>query len=72
MNYTCQEMMAIAAGREIGDGELAIFGVSLNLLDRSLRRIHFRRRCLACCNDCSIDSWSNAGTKARSKPCWLP
>lgn len=32
MNYTRQEMMAITAGREIRDGELAIFGVGLSLL----------------------------------------
>jgi glutaconate CoA-transferase subunit B len=30
--YTHQEMMAIAAGREIRDGELAIFGVGLSML----------------------------------------
>lgn len=30
--YTRQEMMAIAAGREIRDGELAIFGVGLSML----------------------------------------
>jgi glutaconate CoA-transferase subunit B len=32
MDYTEQEMMAVAAGREIRDGELAIFGVGLSLL----------------------------------------
>jgi len=32
MEYTSQEMMAIAAGREIRDGELAIFGVGLPML----------------------------------------
>jgi len=32
MNYTQQEMMAIATGREIRDGELAIFGVGLSML----------------------------------------
>jgi glutaconate CoA-transferase subunit B len=32
MNYTRQEMMAIATGREIRDGELAIFGVGLSML----------------------------------------
>lgn len=30
--YTRQEMMAIATGREIRDGELAIFGVGLSML----------------------------------------
>ena len=30
--YTRQEMMAIAAGRELRDGELAIFGVGLSML----------------------------------------
>lgn len=32
MNYTKQEMMAIATGREIGDGDLCIFGVGLSML----------------------------------------
>ena len=32
LRYSRQEMMAIAAGREIRDGELAIFGVGLSLL----------------------------------------
>lgn len=32
MNYTRQEMMAIAAGREIRAGETAIFGVGLSML----------------------------------------
>jgi glutaconate CoA-transferase subunit B len=32
MNYTRQEMMAIATGREIRDSELAIFGVGLSML----------------------------------------
>lgn len=32
MNYTRQEMMAIAAGREIHAGETAIFGVGLSML----------------------------------------
>ncbi|MCX7178879.1 MAG: CoA synthetase [Proteobacteria bacterium] len=32
MNYTRQEMMAIATGREIRDGEMAIFGVGLSML----------------------------------------
>jgi glutaconate CoA-transferase subunit B len=32
MEYTRQEMMAIATGREFKDGELAIFGVGLSML----------------------------------------
>lgn len=32
MDYTRQEMMAIATGREIKDGEMAIFGVGLSML----------------------------------------
>ena len=32
MDYTRQEMMAIATGREIYDGELAILGVGLSML----------------------------------------
>lgn len=32
LHYTRQEMMAIATGREIRDGELAIFGVGLSML----------------------------------------
>ena len=32
MNYTRQEMMAVATGREVRDGELAIFGVGLSML----------------------------------------
>lgn len=32
LDYTQQEMMAIATGREVRDGELAIFGVGLSLL----------------------------------------
>lgn len=32
MNYTRQEMMAIAAGREIRPGEMTIFGVGLSML----------------------------------------
>ena len=32
MDYTRQEMMAIATGREIRDGEMAIFGVGLSML----------------------------------------
>ena len=36
MDYTRQEMMAIAAGREIHAGELAILGVGLSMLGRIL------------------------------------
>jgi glutaconate CoA-transferase subunit B len=32
MDYTKQEYMAIATGRELRDGELAIFGVGLSML----------------------------------------
>lgn len=32
MDYTRQELMAIATGRELRDGELAIFGVGLSML----------------------------------------
>lgn len=32
MNYTKQEMMAVATGREICDGDLCIFGVGLSML----------------------------------------
>jgi hypothetical protein len=32
LDYSRQEMMAIATGREIRDGELAIFGVGLSML----------------------------------------
>jgi glutaconate CoA-transferase subunit B len=32
MEFTAQEMMAIATGREIKDGELCIFGVGLSML----------------------------------------
>lgn len=32
MNYTKQEMMAVATGREIRDGDLCIFGVGLSML----------------------------------------
>ena len=32
LEYTRQEMMAIATGRELRDGELAIFGVGLSML----------------------------------------
>ena len=32
MNYSKQEMMAVATGREICDGDLCIFGVGLSML----------------------------------------
>jgi glutaconate CoA-transferase, subunit B len=38
--YTRQEMMAIASGREIGDGELAIFGVGLSMLAGYFAQAH--------------------------------
>lgn len=38
--YTRQEMMAIAAGREIKDGEMAIFGVGLSLLAGFFAQAH--------------------------------
>jgi len=38
--YTRQEMMAIAAGREIRDGELAIFGVGLSMLAGYFAQAH--------------------------------
>lgn len=44
MNYTRQEMMAIAAGREIRDGELAIFGVGLSLLAGFFAQAHHAPR----------------------------
>lgn len=40
MTYTRQEMMAIAAGREIRDGELAIFGVGLSMLAGFFAQAH--------------------------------
>jgi len=40
MDYTQQEMMAIAAGREIRDGELAIFGVGLSMLAGFFAKAH--------------------------------
>jgi glutaconate CoA-transferase subunit B len=40
MHYTRQEMMAIAAGREIRDGELAIFGVGLSMLAGYFAQAH--------------------------------
>ena len=44
MNHTRQEMMAIAAGREIRDGELAIFGVGLSLLAGFFAQAHHAPR----------------------------
>ena len=38
--YTRQEMMAIATGREIHDGELAIFGVGLSMLAGFFAQAH--------------------------------
>lgn len=40
MSYTRQEMMAIATGREIRDGEIAIFGVGLSLLAGYFAKAH--------------------------------
>jgi glutaconate CoA-transferase subunit B len=40
MNCTRQEMMAIATGREIRDGELAIFGVGLSMLAGYFAQAH--------------------------------
>jgi glutaconate CoA-transferase subunit B len=42
--YTRQEMMAIAAGREIRDGELAIFGVGLSMLAGYFAQAHHAPR----------------------------
>lgn len=39
-DYTRQEMMAIATGREIRDGELAIFGVGLSMLAGFFAQAH--------------------------------
>lgn len=39
-DYTRQEMMAIATGREIRDGELAIFGVGLSMLAGYFAQAH--------------------------------
>lgn len=39
-DYTRQEMMAIATGREIKDGELAIFGVGLSMLAGYFAQAH--------------------------------
>ena len=40
LDYTRQEMMAIATGREIRDGELAIFGVGLSMLAGYFAQAH--------------------------------
>lgn len=40
MRYTRQEMMAIATGREIRDGELAIFGVGLSMIAGFFAKAH--------------------------------
>ncbi|MDR0577347.1 MAG: CoA synthetase [Candidatus Accumulibacter sp.] len=40
LSYTRQEMMAIATGREIRDGELAIFGVGLSMLAGYFAQAH--------------------------------
>jgi glutaconate CoA-transferase subunit B len=40
LDYTRQEMMAIATGREIRDGELAIFGVGLSMLAGFFAQAH--------------------------------
>ncbi|MDR2506924.1 MAG: CoA synthetase [Candidatus Accumulibacter sp.] len=40
LHYTPQEMMAIATGREIRDGELAIFGVGLSMLAGYFAQAH--------------------------------
>ncbi|MDR2364432.1 MAG: CoA synthetase, partial [Zoogloeaceae bacterium] len=40
LSYTRQEMMAIATGREIRDGELAIFGVGLSMLAGFFAQAH--------------------------------
>ncbi len=40
LDYTRQEMMAIATGREIQDGELAIFGVGLSMLAGFFAQAH--------------------------------
>lgn len=43
-DYTRQEMMAIATGREIRDGELAIFGVGLSMLAGFFAHAHHAPR----------------------------
>lgn len=40
LSYTRQEMMAIATGRELRDGELAIFGVGLSMLAGYFAQAH--------------------------------
>ena len=40
LEYTRQEMMAIATGRELRDGELAIFGVGLSMLAGYFAQAH--------------------------------
>jgi glutaconate CoA-transferase subunit B len=40
MRYTRQEMMAVATGREIRDGELAIFGVGLSMIAGFFAKAH--------------------------------
>ena len=40
LDYSRQEMMAIAAGRELKDGELAIFGVGLSMLAGFFAKAH--------------------------------
>lgn len=44
LDYTRQEMMAIATGREIRDGELAIFGVGLSMLAGFFAQAHHAPR----------------------------
>ena len=44
LSYTRQEMMAIATGREIRDGELAIFGVGLSMLAGYFAQAHHAPR----------------------------
>lgn len=44
MNFSRQEMMAIATGREIRDGELAIFGVGLSMLAGYFAQAHHAPR----------------------------
>jgi glutaconate CoA-transferase subunit B len=44
-DYSRQEMMAIATGREIRDGELAIFGVGLSMLAGYFAQAHHAPGC---------------------------
>jgi glutaconate CoA-transferase subunit B len=44
LDYTRQEMMAIATGREVRDGELAIFGVGLSMLAGYFAQAHHAPR----------------------------